>query len=228
MRALAQRSAEAAKEIKALISDSSGQVDKGVDLVAETGRALERIMEQVTEINVVVGEIAAAAQEQSTALQEINTAIDGMNRVTQENAAVVEEFDRGRPFPLGRIVSAGAIGRPVPGPAVGEREVAGARGLTHARGACRAGIVIAPIEAAAELPANAVVRPPFTQWRLSPLLHAPPQAEAAQPRRFHGSRRSPALLPASASAKMLAEQNDSAHWSWRWLREAASGSGSNR
>ena len=91
VRALAHRSAEAAKEIKGLISDSAGQVDKGVELVAETGRALERIMEQVTEINVVVGEIAAGAQEQSTALQQINSAIDEMNQVTQQNAAMVEE-----------------------------------------------------------------------------------------------------------------------------------------
>ena len=91
VRALAQRSAEAAKEIKALISDSAGQVDVGVKLVAETGRSLERIMTQVTEINAVVGDIAAGAQEQSTALQEINIAIEQMNLVTQQNAAMVEE-----------------------------------------------------------------------------------------------------------------------------------------
>jgi methyl-accepting chemotaxis protein len=91
VRALAQRSAEAAKEIKGLISDSTGQVEDGVKLVAETGRSLERIMAQVTEINAVVGDIAAGAQEQATALQEINTAIEQMNLVTQQNAAMVEE-----------------------------------------------------------------------------------------------------------------------------------------
>ncbi len=91
VRALAQRSAEAAKEIKALISDSAGQVDVGVKLVAETGRSLERIMAQVTEINAVVGDIAAGAHEQSTALQEINSAIEQMNLVTQQNAAMVEQ-----------------------------------------------------------------------------------------------------------------------------------------
>ncbi|MGA2492799.1 MAG: methyl-accepting chemotaxis protein [Roseiarcus sp.] len=91
VRALAQRSAEAAKEIKALISGAAGQVDVGVKLVAETGRSLERIMAQVTEINVVVGDIAAGAQEQATALQETNTAIEQMNLVTQQNAAMVEE-----------------------------------------------------------------------------------------------------------------------------------------
>ena len=91
VRALAQRSAQAAKEIKALISDSAGQVDAGVKLVGETGRSLERIMAQVTEINAVVGDIAAGAQEQSTALQETNTAIEQMNLVTQQNAAMVEQ-----------------------------------------------------------------------------------------------------------------------------------------
>jgi len=91
VRALAQRSAQAAKEIKGLISDSAGQVDAGVKLVAETGSSLERIMAQVTDINAVVGDIAAGANEQSTALQEINTAIEQMNLVTQQNAAMVEE-----------------------------------------------------------------------------------------------------------------------------------------
>ena len=91
VRALAQRSAEAAKEIKGLISDSSVQVDVGVKLVAETGRSLERITTQVAEINAVVADIAVGAHEQSTALQEINGAIEQMNLVTQQNAAMVEE-----------------------------------------------------------------------------------------------------------------------------------------
>jgi methyl-accepting chemotaxis protein len=91
VRALAQRSAQAAKEIKALISGAAGQVDEGVKLVGETGRSLERIMAQVTDINAVVGDIAAGAHEQSTALQEINGAIEQMNLVTQQNAAMVEQ-----------------------------------------------------------------------------------------------------------------------------------------
>ena len=91
VRALAQRSAEAAKEIKGLISSSTTQVDAGVKLVAETGRSLERIMTQVAEINTVVADIAAGSKEQSTALQEINSAIEQMNLVTQQNAAMVEQ-----------------------------------------------------------------------------------------------------------------------------------------
>ena len=91
VRALAQRSAEAAKEIKGLISASTTQVDHGVKLVAETGKSLERIMTQVAEINGVVGEIAAGAKEQATGLDEVNTAINQMDQVTQQNAAMVEE-----------------------------------------------------------------------------------------------------------------------------------------
>ena len=91
VRALAQRSAEAAKEIKGLISASTTQVDHGVKLVAETGKSLERIMTQVAEINDVVGDIAAGAKEQATGLDEVNTAINQMDQVTQQNAAMVEE-----------------------------------------------------------------------------------------------------------------------------------------
>jgi methyl-accepting chemotaxis protein len=91
VRALAQRSAEAAKEIKALISASAQQVAQGVDLVGKTGKALERIATQVAEINGVVGEIAASAQEQATGLHEVNSAVNQMDQVTQQNAAMVEE-----------------------------------------------------------------------------------------------------------------------------------------
>jgi len=91
VRALAQRSAEAAKEIKGLISASTTQVDHGVKLVAETGQSLERIMTQVTEINRIVSEIAAGAQEQATGLQQVNITITQMDQVTQQNASMVEE-----------------------------------------------------------------------------------------------------------------------------------------
>ncbi len=92
VRALAQRSAEAAKEIKGLISASTAQVEQGVDLVAETGKALERIFAQVAEIDTIVSEIATSAQDQATGLQEVNTAVTQMDQVTQQNAAMVEEL----------------------------------------------------------------------------------------------------------------------------------------
>jgi methyl-accepting chemotaxis protein len=91
VRALAQRSAGAAKEIKGLISTSTTQVNNGVVLVAETGKSLERIMAQVIEINSVVADIASSAKDQSTALEEINTAIGHMDHATQQNAAMVEQ-----------------------------------------------------------------------------------------------------------------------------------------
>jgi methyl-accepting chemotaxis protein len=91
VRALAQRSAEAAKEIKGLVSTSAAQVGAGVNLVAESGQVLERISSQVSEINRAVAEIAAGAQEQATGLQQVNTAINQMDHSTQQNATMVEQ-----------------------------------------------------------------------------------------------------------------------------------------
>ena len=91
VRALAQRSAEAAKESKTLISASSQQVNEGVSLVGQTGEALQRIVSRVAEIDGLVSEIASSAQEQATGLQQVNTAVNQMDQVTQQNAAMVEE-----------------------------------------------------------------------------------------------------------------------------------------
>jgi len=91
VRALAQRSAEAAKEIKTLISASGQQVGQGVALVGQTGEALQRIVSRVAEIDGLVSEISASAQEQATGLQQVNTAVNQMDQVTQQNAAMVEE-----------------------------------------------------------------------------------------------------------------------------------------
>ncbi len=91
VRALAQRSADAAKEIKSLISTSGQQVATGVRLVGETGKALSRIVEQVERLNSLVNEIASSAQEQATGLAEVNTAVNQMDQVTQQNAAMVEQ-----------------------------------------------------------------------------------------------------------------------------------------
>jgi methyl-accepting chemotaxis protein len=91
VRALAQRTAEAAKEIKGLISASSRQVGDGVELVTQTGQALESIRATVAEMHGLVSEIASSAREQAVALNEVNTAINQMDQVTQQNAAMVEE-----------------------------------------------------------------------------------------------------------------------------------------
>ena len=91
VRALAQRSAQAAKEIKGLISNAASQVTLGVSLVGETGQALERILAQVAEINHVIGEIATDSAQQSSGLDELNAALNQMDVVTQQNAAMVEQ-----------------------------------------------------------------------------------------------------------------------------------------
>ncbi|WP_343526029.1 methyl-accepting chemotaxis protein [Sphingomonas sp.] len=91
VRALAQRSADAAKDVKSRILASSDQVESGVSLVSETGRALERIIAQIAEISTLVENIASSAEKQSIGLQEVNTAVSAMDGVTQQNAAMVEE-----------------------------------------------------------------------------------------------------------------------------------------
>jgi methyl-accepting chemotaxis protein len=91
VRALAQRSAEAAKEIKGHINSSAVNVQSGVSLVGETGDALTAIASRVKEIAVLMDEISASTREQSNALGEINTAINHMDQATQQNAAMVEQ-----------------------------------------------------------------------------------------------------------------------------------------
>ena len=91
VRELAQRCASAAREIKGLISQSSGQVQTGVGLVNNAGEALEKIIVRIGEINSIVSGIASAAADQSVGLREVNTAIGGMDSITQRNAAMVEE-----------------------------------------------------------------------------------------------------------------------------------------
>jgi len=91
VRALAQRSADAAKDVKARITASSEQVDAGVSLVSETGAALQRIVSSISEVDGLVADIATSAEQQASGLQQVNTAVTEMDGVTQQNAAMVEE-----------------------------------------------------------------------------------------------------------------------------------------
>ncbi len=91
VRELAQKSAEAAKEIKALIDKSFADVQLGVSLVHQTGEALHHIGEQVVHINGHIDAIASSAREQSAGIAEINTAVGSMDQMTQQNAAMVEQ-----------------------------------------------------------------------------------------------------------------------------------------
>ncbi|MFS8114223.1 methyl-accepting chemotaxis protein [Rhizobium jaguaris] len=93
VRELAQRSANAAKEIKALIGNSEVAVGEGVKLVNDTGDGLAAIADLVLQINQHMDAIATAAQEQSMGLSEINSAVNHMDQATQQNAAMVEEMN---------------------------------------------------------------------------------------------------------------------------------------
>jgi methyl-accepting chemotaxis protein len=91
VRALAQRSSQAAQEIKSLISAAAAEVGQGVRLVRETGGAMQRTIAQVDEINGIVAEIAEGATRQATALSEVSAAIGELDKTTQGNAGVAEQ-----------------------------------------------------------------------------------------------------------------------------------------
>jgi methyl-accepting chemotaxis protein len=91
VRALAGRSADAAKEIKAIISASGQQVGAGVKLVNETGQALLRITGEISQLTELVRDIAGSAREQANALNQVNAVVRQMDQATQQNAAMVEQ-----------------------------------------------------------------------------------------------------------------------------------------
>ena len=91
VRSLAQRSADAAKDIKALITASTEQVQEGVGLVAETGKMFDQIMGRIGEVSVMIAEIADGAETQSSNLRSVNNSVGDMDKMTQQNAAMVEE-----------------------------------------------------------------------------------------------------------------------------------------
>jgi len=91
VRSLAQRSAQAAKEIKDLIGDSVQKVDAGGLQVAEAGQTMSEIVTQVSRVCDLIGEISAAADEQSSGIAQVNQAVGQMDQVTQQNAALVEQ-----------------------------------------------------------------------------------------------------------------------------------------
>jgi methyl-accepting chemotaxis protein len=92
VRSLAQRSAAAAKEIKALIGDSTGRVQDGSTLVGEAGRTMDEIVLAVRQVSDIMAEISAASSEQHTGIEQVNHAVAQMDTVTQQNAALVEQI----------------------------------------------------------------------------------------------------------------------------------------
>jgi methyl-accepting chemotaxis protein len=91
VRTLAQRAADAARDIKAVINTSVGKVEDGAKLVASTGSAMDQIVAQVRRVSAIIGEIASASNEQSHGIQDVNRAVTNIDQITQQNAALVEE-----------------------------------------------------------------------------------------------------------------------------------------
>jgi len=91
VRSLAQRSAEAAKEIKSLITDSVGRVDAGAKLADDAGQTMSEVVTSVNRVSHIIGEIASATKEQSAGIAQVNVAVGDLDKVTQQNASLVEE-----------------------------------------------------------------------------------------------------------------------------------------
>ncbi len=91
VRTLAQRSANAAKDIKALINDSVQKIESGNSLVNKSGETMKDIVDSIKRVNDIMSEIAAASNEQSTGIEEVSTAVSQMDEMTQQNAALVEQ-----------------------------------------------------------------------------------------------------------------------------------------
>jgi methyl-accepting chemotaxis protein len=91
VRTLAQRSANAAKDIKALISDSVGKINNGNELVGKSGDTMKEIVTSIKRVNDIMAEIAAASSEQASGLDEVGKAVSQMDEMTQQNAALVEQ-----------------------------------------------------------------------------------------------------------------------------------------
>jgi methyl-accepting chemotaxis protein I, serine sensor receptor len=91
VRALAQRSAGAAKEIKGLIAESTSRVQSGSELVDQSGTTITEIVQSIARVSSIMNEIAAASAEQSVGIDQVNLAVAQMDEVTQQNAALVEE-----------------------------------------------------------------------------------------------------------------------------------------
>jgi methyl-accepting chemotaxis protein len=134
VRTLAQRSAAAAKEIKALITDSVTKVEDGSKLVDQAGQTMEEIVTAVKRVTDIMAEIAAASQEQTSGIEQVNQAITQMDQVTQQNAALVEEAAAAadsmqeqaqsltQAVAIFRLSSAEGAPHPSPLPGHGERE----------------------------------------------------------------------------------------------------------
>ncbi len=216
VRALAGRSAEAAKDIKALIGDSVARVDEGSQQVAEAGRTMESVVDSIRRVADIMGEISAASAEQSTGIEQVSQAIGQMDQVTQQNAALVEEAAaaagslKSQAAMLSELMAAfrlrdGATqGKP---PAAVAAAAAAPTPRSAAPVPAPAGVLRAPARPAAPVPsrAAAVAKP---QARTAPALAGrPAPARAAVPRAATSSP-SPASPPPAAAARKSSQSDD--------------------
>ena len=135
VRNLAQRSAQAAREIKSLIEDSVNRVDLGSTLVESAGETMDEIVNAVTRVTDIMGEIASASDEQSRGIDQVGLAVSEMDRVTQQNASLVEESAAAAAAleeQASRLTQAGAVVRIQQGPASTAREPASGAGAAAA------------------------------------------------------------------------------------------------
>jgi methyl-accepting chemotaxis protein len=172
VRALAQRCGDAAREIRGLIASSSGHVHQGVELVNQTGTTLERIMQQVVEINGIIKTIATSAETQAASLDEVNIAVSAMDKFTQQNAAMAEETTAASHAVAREMdVLAGLIARfdsgrktQKPAPAVTRARVLPERGLAGKAGP----VAVKPALEAARTPDVAADQEPGPRKRIQP------------------------------------------------------------
>ena len=173
VRSLAQRSAEAAREIKGLIGNSVDRVESGTRLVADAGSTMTEIVASVQRVTDIIGEISAAAGEQSAGIGNVNVAVTELDQMTQQNAALVEESAaaaeslREQSRQLATVVASFRLAAGASAPAVAARDVI-ARASTPARAK--------HVQAAAKAPSPAAAK---SVARPAPAAAAPAPATAA-------------------------------------------------
>ncbi|MDQ7746934.1 methyl-accepting chemotaxis protein [Hydrogenophaga pseudoflava] len=192
VRSLAQRSAEAAREIKGLIGTSVDKVETGSRLVGDAGQTMGEVVASVQRVTDIIGEISAAAGEQSDGIGQVNVAVTQLDQMTQQNAALVEESAaaaqslKDQAARLAQVVATFKVDGAVRAPATPTPPVVRAAATPVARAPAPA-----PVKAAATKPAttNRVVREPASR------------APAATPAPATFSPSAPARVVASASAE---------------------------
>ncbi|MDO9437986.1 methyl-accepting chemotaxis protein, partial [Hydrogenophaga sp.] len=183
---LAQRSAQAAKEIKSLIGASVDKVETGSRLVADAGQTMSEIVGSVQRVSDIIGEITAAASEQSDGIGQVNVAVTQLDQMTQQNAALVEESTaaaeslKDQALRLVQVVQVFRLDSRSVATAVPPTPTPTPPTLTH-RAPPVAAKVIAPRQLQAERPRAAALPAPSTTAAAAPRTPAPATNSAIKP-----------------------------------------------